>query len=83
VVRVGEANCQGIVEISDMIFTTIGPGTSISIDPLMISLSLDPAAPGAIIVEWNVAQPSGLNGGAGMWDTHIRIGGSKREPIYI
>jgi glucan 1,3-beta-glucosidase len=28
-------------------------------------------APGAIIVEWNVAEPSGTQGGAGAWDTHI------------
>ncbi|KAF8736780.1 hypothetical protein AX14_014012 [Amanita brunnescens Koide BX004] len=58
VVQVGAPNCQGIVEISDMIFTTIGP------------------TPGAIIVEWNVAQPYGQNGGAGMWDSHIRLGGA-------
>ncbi|KAK2461103.1 hypothetical protein APHAL10511_006882 [Amanita phalloides] len=58
VVRVGEPHSQGIVEISDIVFTTIGP------------------TPGAIVVEWNVAQPRGENGGAGMWDTHIRLGGA-------
>ncbi|KAF9259881.1 exo-beta-1,3-glucanase [Marasmius fiardii PR-910] len=58
VVRVGEPNSQGIVEISDMLFSTIGP------------------APGAIVMEWNVQQPSGVNGGAGMWDSHIRLGGA-------
>ncbi|EEB90041.1 hypothetical protein MPER_11806, partial [Moniliophthora perniciosa FA553] len=57
VVRVGAPNSQGILEISDMIFTTIGPTA------------------GAIVVEWNVKQPSGNNGGAGMWDSHIRLGG--------
>ncbi|KAI0093571.1 beta-1,3-glucanase [Irpex rosettiformis] len=31
-------------------------------------------APGAIVVEWNVN--SHVQGGAGMWDTHIRLGGS-------
>ncbi|TFK36999.1 exo-beta-1,3-glucanase [Crucibulum laeve] len=58
VVKIGETNSQGIVEITDIIFSTIGP------------------APGAIVVEWNVKQPSGQNGGAGMWDSHIRLGGS-------
>ncbi|KAF8894123.1 exo-beta-1,3-glucanase [Infundibulicybe gibba] len=58
VVKVGDTNSQGIVEITDIIFSTIGP------------------AAGAIVVEWNVKQPSGQNGGAGMWDSHIRLGGS-------
>ncbi|GLB43041.1 putative glycoside hydrolase family 55 protein [Lyophyllum shimeji] len=58
VVRVGDPNSQGILEISDMIFSTIGP------------------TPGAIVVEWNVKQPSGVQGGAGTWDTHIRLGGT-------
>ncbi|KAF9255646.1 pectin lyase-like protein [Marasmius fiardii PR-910] len=63
VIRVGEPDGQGIVEISDIIFTTIGP------------------APGAIIVEWNVAQPSGVNGGAGMWDSHIKQVIHSRHPV--
>ncbi|KAG6814279.1 hypothetical protein H0H92_013404 [Tricholoma furcatifolium] len=58
VVRAGEAGSQGVLEISDIIFTTVGP------------------APGAIVLEWNVQQPSGQNGGAGMWDSHIRLGGA-------
>lgn len=31
VVRVGAPNSQGVVEISDMIFTTIGPSTLVSL----------------------------------------------------
>ncbi|KAF9443873.1 glycoside hydrolase family 55 protein [Macrolepiota fuliginosa MF-IS2] len=58
VVRVGAAGSQGVVEITDIIFSTIGP------------------AAGAIVVEWNVKQPNGQNGGAGMWDSHIRLGGA-------
>ncbi|KAF9532307.1 exo-beta-1,3-glucanase [Crepidotus variabilis] len=58
VVRVGDTNSQGILEITDIIFTTIGP------------------AAGAIVVEWNVKQPSGQIAGAGMWDSHIRLGGA-------
>ncbi|KAF6765075.1 glycoside hydrolase family 55 protein [Ephemerocybe angulata] len=58
VVRVGAKGSQGIVEISDIIFTTIGP------------------APGAIVIEWNIREPAGQQGSAGMWDTHIRLGGA-------
>ncbi|KAF9044173.1 exo-beta-1,3-glucanase [Panaeolus papilionaceus] len=57
VFRVGETGSQGIVEITDIVFSTVGP------------------TPGAIIVEWNVKQPSGVQAGAGMWDSHIRTGG--------
>ncbi|KAH7905297.1 pectate lyase superfamily protein-domain-containing protein [Hygrophoropsis aurantiaca] len=57
VVQAGEANSQGVLEISDIIFSTVGP------------------APGAIMIEWNVHDPSGQQGAAGMWDSHIRLGG--------
>ncbi|KAF8879271.1 exo-beta-1,3-glucanase [Infundibulicybe gibba] len=53
VIRAGETNSQGVLEITDMIFTTIG------------------SAAGAIVVQWNVKQPSGQNGATGMWDSHI------------
>lgn len=33
------------------------------------------AAAGAIVVEWNVHEPRHKQGGAGMWDSHIRLGG--------
>ncbi|KAF9228585.1 glycoside hydrolase family 55 protein [Gyrodon lividus] len=33
-------------------------------------------APGAIVIEWNVAEPVGQQGACGMWDSHIRLGGS-------
>ncbi|KAF9068658.1 exo-beta-1,3-glucanase [Rhodocollybia butyracea] len=58
VVRVGAEGSSGIMEISDIIFTTVGP------------------TPGAIVVEWNVAEPSSTSAGAGMWDSHIRLGGA-------
>ena len=32
--------------------------------------------PGAILVEWNVADPVGQKGSSGMWDVHFRIGGT-------
>ncbi|KAF5330865.1 hypothetical protein D9619_005867 [Psilocybe cf. subviscida] len=56
VVRVGASGSSGIVEITDMLFTTVG------------------SAPGAVVVEWNVKQSS--QGSAGMWDSHIRLGGA-------
>ncbi|KAG2149369.1 glycoside hydrolase family 55 protein [Suillus clintonianus] len=31
---------------------------------------------GAIVVEWNVRDPFGQQGAAGMWDSHIRLGGA-------
>ena len=32
--------------------------------------------PGAILMEWNVADPAGQQGSSGMWDVHFRIGGT-------
>lgn len=54
VFRVGEHGSKGITEITDVVFTTVGP------------------TPGAIVVEWNVQQPDGVQAGTGMWDSHIR-----------
>lgn len=56
VFQVGLPNDQGAVEMSDLIFETMGP------------------APGAILMEWNVADSS--QGSCGMWDVHFRIGGT-------
>lgn len=56
VFQVGQPGDVGAVEISDLIFETLGP------------------QPGAIMVEWNVAESS--QGAAGMWDVHFRIGGT-------
>ncbi|KAG1724556.1 glycoside hydrolase family 55 protein [Suillus lakei] len=56
VIQAGAANSQGVLEISDMVFTTTGP------------------APGAVMIEWNVHDPSGQQAAAGMWDSHISCG---------
>lgn len=58
VFQVGRSGDSGRVEMSDLIFETIGP------------------QPGAIIVEWNLAEPAGQQASSGMWDVHFRIGGS-------
>ncbi|KAJ7445698.1 exo-beta-1,3-glucanase [Mycena galericulata] len=55
VVQVGAPGSSGLIEITDIIFSTVGP------------------AGGAIVVEWNVKETT--QGGAGMWDSHIRLGG--------
>ncbi|EGN94233.1 glycoside hydrolase family 55 protein [Serpula lacrymans var. lacrymans S7.3] len=39
-------------------------------------LSTAGPSPGAIMLEWNVADPSGQQGAAGLWDTHLRLGGA-------
>ncbi|KJA16119.1 glycoside hydrolase family 55 protein [Hypholoma sublateritium FD-334 SS-4] len=59
VFRVGEKGSQGVTEITDVVFTTVGPTA------------------GAIVVEWNVRDPEGVQAGAGMWDSHIRLAGSR------
>ncbi|KAI9687063.1 MAG: hypothetical protein M1822_002473 [Bathelium mastoideum] len=56
VFRVGQPGDVGDVEITELVFETLGP------------------APGAIMVEWNVAGTT--PGAAAMWDTHWRIGGT-------
>ncbi|KAI0831502.1 exo-beta-1,3-glucanase [Trametes gibbosa] len=79
VVRVGNPGDEGIVEITDIVFATRGPGESpvrYCVEDrcwgmLMRSGSV---APGAIVVQWNVH--SNEQGGAGMWDTHFRLGGA-------
>jgi len=63
VVQVGAPGSTGVVEITDIIFSTIGP------------------TGGAIVVEWNVKQSS--QGSAGMWDSHIRIGGAAGTNLQV
>ncbi|KAL1302651.1 hypothetical protein AAFC00_003018 [Neodothiora populina] len=53
--NVGTSGQTGAVEITDMMFETMGP------------------APGAIMIKWNLVSAPGQSG---MWDTHVRIGGS-------
>ncbi|EXJ83349.1 glucan 1,3-beta-glucosidase [Capronia coronata CBS 617.96] len=56
VFQIGTPGDTGSVEITDLIFETMG------------------ALPGAIMMEWNVAEIS--QGSCGMWDVHFRIGGT-------
>jgi hypothetical protein len=55
-VQVGQKGDKGRVEISDLLFTTVG------------------ATKGLITIEWNIEADK--PGSAGMWDSHVRIGGA-------
>ena len=50
------------------------PGEKGSVEISDITLQTKGPAPGAILMQWNLAEES--QGSAGMWDTHFRIGGS-------
>jgi len=66
VFQVGKPGEVGIVEITDIIFSMVGPA--------------EPGKTlggGAIIVQWNVKEPAGTKAGAGMWDSHILTGGGE------
>ncbi|KAE8311298.1 pectate lyase superfamily protein-domain-containing protein [Aspergillus transmontanensis] len=49
-------------------------GETGSVEITDIALQTKGPAPGAILMQWNLAESS--QGAAGMWDTHFRIGGS-------
>ncbi|KAJ3492335.1 hypothetical protein NLI96_g51 [Meripilus lineatus] len=49
-------------------------GSSGTVEITDILFSTKGPAPGAIVVEWNINSPQ--KGGAGMWDSHIRLGGA-------
>jgi glucan 1,3-beta-glucosidase len=63
VFRVGSPGDRGAVEMSDLMFQTLGP------------------APGAILMEWNVADSS--QGACALWDVHFRIGGTAGTKLQI
>ena len=56
------------------VFQVGQPGDTGSVEISDIIFETKGPAPGAIMVEWNVAESS--QGAAGMWDTHLRIGGT-------
>lgn len=81
VIQVGTSGSTGVIEITDMIFTTRGPGmylcSSLS-GPIITSFV---TAAGAIIVEWNVHDPTGQQAAVGAWDTHLMYGTT--SPSYV
>lgn len=93
---------QGILEISDIIFTSklcILSGFWLLSEIAQLIKLRDQVylaffvsfwicaethtAPGAIVVEWNVKQPAGVNAGAGMWGSHIRLGGGTWTSFFV
>jgi len=52
------------------------PGDVGAIEMSDLLFTASGAQPGAILVEWNIQDPSGAKGSAGMWDCHFRIGGA-------
>lgn len=77
-VQAGAPGSSGILEITDIVFTTQGPGQwcYASLCRSLITFS----APGATLMEWNVNSPT--QGGAGMWDTHFRLGGGTCPTLH-
>ncbi|KAL8639668.1 MAG: hypothetical protein Q9228_003325 [Teloschistes exilis] len=58
------------------VFQVGQPGDSGSVEISDLIFETKGPQPGAILVEWNVADPQGQQGSSGMWDVHFRIGGS-------
>ena len=56
------------------VFQVGQPGDTGSVEMSDLIFETAGAQPGAVMVEWNVHEES--QGSAGMWDVHIRIGGS-------
>lgn len=73
VIEVGKEGDKGVVEISDLIFATRGPGAQNWCLSVGMSVLIIWVAAGAIVVQWNVSDPPGVQGGSGMWDSHIRL----------
>ncbi|PYI01146.1 exo-1,3-beta-D-glucanase [Aspergillus sclerotiicarbonarius CBS 121057] len=62
-IQVGNSGDVGQVEISDILFTSIGE------------------LPGLVLVEWNIQAE--LQGYAGMWDAHFRVGGAYGTKLQV
>ena len=56
------------------VFQVGQPGDKGSVELSDLIFTTKGPAPGAILIEWNIAEAS--QGSAGMWDVHARIGGS-------
>ena len=58
------------------VFQVGQPGDTGAVEMSDLIFETKGAQPGAILVEWNVADAAGQQGSSGMWDVHMRIGGS-------
>ncbi|PCH36899.1 glycoside hydrolase family 55 protein [Wolfiporia cocos MD-104 SS10] len=57
------------------------PGSSGIVEITDMLFATRGPAPGAIVVEWNINSP--VQGGAGMWDTHIRLAGAAGTNLEV
>ncbi|KAI4204576.1 MAG: hypothetical protein LQ346_001585 [Caloplaca aetnensis] len=58
------------------VFQVGQPGDTGAVEMSDLMFETKGPAPGAILMEWNVADPPNAPGSSGMWDVHFRIGGS-------
>jgi glucan 1,3-beta-glucosidase len=57
------------------------PGQTGSVEITDLFFASKGAQPGAILVQWNIAQSS--NGAAGLWDSHFRVGGFQGSELNV
>ena len=58
------------------VFQVGQPGDSGCVEMSDLIFETKGPQPGAIMVEWNLAEPAGAQATSGMWDVHVRIGGT-------
>ncbi|KAI9739279.1 MAG: hypothetical protein M1834_007492 [Cirrosporium novae-zelandiae] len=58
------------------VFRVGDPGETGSVEISDLIFETHGPQPGAIMMEWNIADPASEKGASAMWDTHFRIGGS-------
>ncbi|KAL8731246.1 MAG: hypothetical protein Q9181_004360, partial [Wetmoreana brouardii] len=58
------------------VFQVGQPGDTGSVEMSDLIFQTKGPQPGAILVEWNLADPANQQGSSGMWDVHFRIGGT-------
>ena len=58
------------------VFQVGQPGDTGAVEMSDLMFETKGPQPGAIMIEWNVADPEGQPASSGMWDVHVRIGGS-------
>jgi len=75
VVKVGAPGSRGVLEITDMIFKTRGPGADYFLLYLLLDYEPSVVAGGAIVIEWNIHDPPGRQAVVGMWDSHVVLVG--------
>ena len=83
IVQVGDPGSEGVTEISGVIFSTRGPSLYCISRRARThaDASFSITAAGAIVLQWNVH--SNIKGGAGMWDSYVRLGGTAGSELQL